>query len=342
VQIIIAMLVFSIIIFIHEFGHFIFARMNGIRVEEFAIGMGPKLFSKKKGDTLYSLRAFPIGGFCQMIGEDENSEDEDAFCNKGVFARFQVLFAGAFMNLVLGFVLLVIIGITTGYATLKVEKVLDNSKASVVGIQEGDTVIAINDVNLNSFSQIKNIMLFTERNDYKISLLRDGEIVDVPVEFKQNEQKMLGILSESKKDFLGSITNAFYSLIYLIELILLSLKYLFAKLLAFQSVSKEVAGPVGIIGAIGAQYSAGLKAGIEVAISNVLYLTALLSINLGVINLMPFPALDGGRIVMLAFEGIFKKPINPKVEGIIHLTGFVILMALMAAIVINDIVKLVM
>lgn len=345
-QILVALLIFGILVLVHELGHFIAAKRSGIKVNEFAMGMGPVLFKRQKGETLYSLRLFPIGGFCAMEGDDEVSEDARSFGQAPLLKRMLVIVAGSAMNLLLG---LIILGmLSTGMFSTR-QKLLGTTK--VLGFYEG----AVTSQWLQAGDKIKKINNHTVRTDndmmYEFSRDRDG-IMDILVERQTADGKTENVLLESvafkmeelpegismitidfiiqgvKPTFWGVIGNSFNWTASIIKQVWGS----FADLLTGRYGVNQLSGPVGVTAAIGEAAKSGWD--------NLLLLTAFITVNLGVFNLLPLPALDGGRFIFLAIEAVRRKPINPRYEGLVHGIGFALLIALMVFVTFNDVAKM--
>jgi regulator of sigma E protease len=338
--VIFAILAFSLIIFVHEFGHFITARMFGVTVHEFAMGMGPKLVAWGKGETKYSVRAIPIGGFCSMEGEDERSDDEGSFSNKPWYAKFVILAAGAAMNVILGLVISVIFvavsSAQTGILSTKVDKVLENS--SLYGfLQKGDQIIEINDKTVNIRRDIDFAMQGYQGKECEIVIRRDGKRLSAtfkPIETKYEDGTqafLVGFVPEiMPATFFGVIREGFYQTIWMGKIVFVSL----GMLLSGEARFSQLSGPVGVVGAMNAQAQTG-------GIVALLYLVAFISVNIGIMNLLPIPALDGGRILFVVVEAIRKKPIPPEKEGVVHFIGLILLMGIMVLATWNDILRLV-
>ena len=329
--VIVAIIVFGLLIGVHEAGHLAAAKANGIKVHEFAIGMGPKLFSFSTSETMYSLRLIPIGGYCKMEGEDEESSDDAAFCNKSAWRKFTVIVAGALMNLVLGFVALCILfAPQPQLATTTVEAVMTDAPAYEQGLKPGDRIISVNGSRTNidsdiSFAISKNkpgdvIPVTVKRGEHKINL----EITA----YSQDGRTLLGFTKKIENNSVfATLERAFYSEIFIMKVVIVTFADLFTGALSVSDAS----GPVGIVTEIGKAAKQGFL--------DVIYLVALISINLGLFNLIPFPALDGGRAVFAIFEMIFKRKVPAKVEAGIHAAGMLLLFALMIFVTFNDILK---
>lgn len=339
-------LILGLTVFIHELGHFIFAKKNGVYCYEFSLGMGPKLFSfrRKNDETLYCLRLLPIGGYVQMAGEeieeDKNIPKEKQMQSKSVFQRFTIVVAGAFNNFILGIVLLFLIGLFYGSPETKpyVKTVDTNYNAYKVNIREGDL---IKEVNGNKVSTIDDVLL-------EFQLVKKGSSIKFVLEDKNGKEKNvsvkptkvtsedgvdsyiygIGLTDEINKGFISSVKYSFVKFGSIYRSMFKVIGNLFTGNLGLDSLS----GPVGIYNVVGEQSKMGFE--------NVIYLCAYISINVGFINLIPFPAFDGGRALFLIIEKIRKKPVSQKTENTIHLIGFMLLMLLLIVITINDIAKL--
>ncbi|HAN10576.1 MAG TPA: RIP metalloprotease RseP [Clostridiales bacterium] len=420
ISIIVAIIVFSIIVLVHEFGHFIVARMNGVFVEEFAIGMGPKLISKKIGETVYSIRILPLGGFCKMTGEEENSDDARAFCNKSVWQRMAIVVAGALMNFIYALIAIIIAVSLMNRVSLPIIDIISpNSPAEKAGLMKGDKVLYINDTKVGIMEDIlfetallntpeKKVNLVIERNGERKNItsslnagivissipqelegktnLKLGDFVvningkdvynikDIGNELENKSktnvqvlrnnkietlidentkilivnqariQRQIGFLPIQRKlNFIESLDYSEKKFEYFIRTTWVSL----GKLVTGQVSFKLVSGPIGIVKYLGDTYEKSVNASsvfmdqvINVSI-NLLMFSALLSANLGVINLMPVPALDGGRLVFMFVELIRGKPVDVEKENWVHVLGFGLLMILMVFVFYNDIMKLV-
>ena len=429
-KIIIALLIFSIIIIFHELGHFSLAKANGIRVNEFCLGLGPTILGVTKGETKYSLKLLPFGGACMMEGEDGESTDDRAFGKKSVWARISVVAAGPVFNFIMAFVLSVIIvgavgyepsrvlsvkegsaaeaaglkegDIITGYqgyhidlgkdlyvysylnqlkegdtinltvkrdgkkmdisyksdtnvryllgcnfngddtSAMTVESVMDGMPLQEAGIQQGDVITSINGVKITNAADYQKYIQenpLTEKS-VKITYSRDGQEYDItvtPKEYRTAESGFTYNMYSEKAKGLNVVKYGAVEVKYMVRTTILSLKELVSGKLGM----KDLSGPVGIVDAIGTTYEESKSEGTMILWMNMLNLAVLLSANLGVMNLLPFPALDGGRLVFLVIEAIRRKPINRQVEGGIHFAGLMLLMALMVFVMYNDIVKLI-
>ena len=332
---------FGILIFIHEFGHFITARWCGVAVNEFAIGMGPRLFSwkSKKYDTTYALRLFPIGGFVSMVGEDEASEDENAFCNKSVWRRMLIVLAGPLMNLLLGVLLTAIIVLSQGVlGSTTVAEFSENSLSSQK-LQVEDTIVKVGNTRVHTWNELAYEIMNQGYEPIDLTVLRDGErIVLEDVEFPTffDSGANFGDLDflpyAEHTTFPNVIKHIFFRSVSNVKTVIDSL----AGLIGGRYGMEAVSGPIGVADAIGdVAQSSGFN------FLSALSLASLLTMNLGVFNLIPFPALDGGRFLFLIIEGIRRKPVNRNIEGYINFVGIVILFAFMIVVTFKDIIKLI-
>jgi regulator of sigma E protease len=343
--IIIAILLFGFIIFIHEFGHFFTAKLSGIRVNEFALGMGPVIFHFTKGETQYSLRAFPIGGFCAMEGEDAESPDEHAFNNKPVWKRILVVIMGAVMNIILGLIIMMIIlGQQSAFSSTTISKFTQNSATQAAGLKVGDVFTSIDGYKINGDRDLSFALATVKPASVDIQVLRGGKALDFKnVKFNTKPVNGKNILALDfyvlpiEKNFGTLITKSVQDTISTVRMIWYSLVGLVSGKYGFN----DVAGPVGAASAIGEAASIGLQQSFLAALNNILMMMMIITVNLGVVNLLPLPALDGGRLIFLIIEGIRRKPINPKYEGWVNAAGFALLMGLMVIITFSDILRLV-
>lgn len=343
-KIILAILIFSFIIIFHELGHFLFAKKCGVKVNEFTLGLGPTLFSWGKGETKYCLKALPFGGSCVMEGEDEESDSDRAFNKKNKWERFQIVFGGPFFNFILAFILSIVYIASIGVNDTTISSVMENMPAQEAGLQAGDKIISINGYHVHFYNEI-SIYTFLHPNEdnYQVVYKRDGEKHTATIKPKYSEEtgrKMLGITKNTeykKVSPLGVIEYSFYEIKYQIYVTLSSLKLLFTG----QVSMNEVSGPVGVVTTISSVYDQSVTSGAFYVFINMTSIAILLSANLGVMNLLPFPALDGGRILLIIIEAIRGKKMKPEIENGINLVGFALLMLLMIVVMYNDIIKLI-
>lgn len=433
IKILVALLIFTLIIVVHEMGHFLLAKKNGIGVTEFSIGMGPRLISFVKGGTRYSVKLLPLGGSCAMVGEDEIVDREDSFNNKSVWARIAVVAAGPIFNFILAFILAIFVIAITGVDKPYIVDVAEDSPGYKAGLRSGDIIKSINGDKITVGRDVSTYLMFepydgseieivVERDgekktfnivpefsmtdilnftvsgmeeedadkanameveitklnetsaidedelkvgdvicaidgqtinnyeeyvdylsagyytkgEFKLTIDRDGETIEK--EIKVDDSKLRYYVGFSvniggeKVSVLPTIGYSAYEVKYWITTTLKSLGMIFTG-----GVSKDdVAGPVGIINIIGDSYEAGVSIGATALFSNLANISILLTANLGVMNLLPLPALDGGRLVFLFVEAIRKKPCNQKIEGMVHLIGLVLLLILMGFVMVND------
>lgn len=343
--IIVAILLFDLIIFVHEFGHFFTAKLSGIKVNEFALGMGPVIWSKPKGETKYTIRAFPIGGFCAMEGEDEDSDDKSAFSNKALWKRIIVVSAGAIMNVILGFLLMMIILLQQDmFASTTVSKFQEGATSIEYGLKEGDKIKSIDgyriitdrDLSFAFATADDNLLdMVVERNGEKVVLkdvkfdteeLQDGnKIIKWDFYVEPIYKNFFTLISKTTKDIVSTVKMAWASLVGLVRG-----KFGF----------NDIAGPVGAVSAIGEAAKAGMQINFIHAINNIIMMIVVITVNVGVVNLLPVPAFDGGRLVFLFFEAITGRRVPAKYEGLVHTVGFVLIMILMLIITFSDVLKL--
>ncbi len=343
-SIVFALIIFELIIVIHEFGHFIMAKRNGVKVNEFAIGMGPAIFKRQKGETLYALRVFPIGGYCAMEGEDEGSDDDRAFCKKSPLRKISIVIAGIVMNIILGFILLLIYTCISGPITsTTVSKFYDNALSEETGLEVGDKIISVNGMRIFTATDISYQFQNDEDGIFDMTVVRDGEKTELnDVEFV-TEEGYLHIDFMVKPIELNpatAISESFKSTLTYSRLIYISL---FDMLRGKYSLN-DLSGPVGIVDQIDEVIDSQTSEddGIDwySLAQNMLSIGGLISINIGLFNLLPLPALDGGRLIFLIIELIRRKPVNPKYEGMVHFVGMVLLMILMVVVTVSDVSKL--
>ena len=335
--IVLAILVFSLIVFVHELGHFLLAKMNKIRVDEFSIGMGPRLLSTVKGETRYSLKLFPIGGSCMMGEDDVNDMSEGSFNSKSVWARIAVVAAGAVFNFILAFIFAVIIVGYTGYDEPVISGVLPGYSAEAEGMQEGDRIVRMNGKKINVWREVTYYNMFHAGETVELVYARDGEKYEVTIVPKQDEDGnyLMGVTSPAqykKANVFTAIQYGVYEVKFWISTTLESLKMLITGSVGVDQLS----GPVGIVDVVDDTYQQSKEYGAVVVLMQMLNIGILLSANLGVMNLLPLPALDGGRLVFLVIEAIRGKRVAPDKEGMVHFVGMMLLFALMIFVLFND------
>lgn len=446
--IIIGVLMFELIIFSHEFGHFITAKLSGVKVNEFALGMGPRLFGFTKGETTYSFRLFPIGGYCAMEGEDEESDNPKAFNNAKIWKRMIIIIAGAVMNIILGFLLMFIFTVQSdSYVSTTVQQAVPNSFSANCGLQSGDKIVDVNGYSVwnsrdlqfslatlkcqefdghsveiykqdcavaacrvytslvdentaeseseayyniladycsringaSDKTEAKNLLdecvkaiyqsydeindtttdytlpEITEKDTRKrfaadVTVVRDGEKLTLNnVQFytyypnkeaEESDAPTLAIdfyLESIDKTFGSVLSQTFFQTCSMAKTVWTSLVWLVQGKFSFTDLS----GPVGIASAVTSVASKGLETGFLDAVNNILFVMILITVNLGIVNMLPFPALDGGRFLFLMIEGIFRKPIPRKVEQVVNTAGLILLLGFMIIISFKDVWQLI-
>lgn len=370
-NIVVLLLILSLLIFVHEGGHFLVAKKCGVHVYEFALGMGPKVLSlKRKNDpTEYTLRAFPIGGFCAMAGEegedDENLPKDKFMCNKSKIKRILILVAGVTMNFITAIVLLFIIGLCYGSTDQSsvIGSVSEGTPAYNAGLKENDTIIECNGYKIKTWDKLTIVTNLKNKNDYYEYKIKhedgsidtykivpdkyavfDGKTIKIDEtntlesilkEYDKKEKdvtisNLVGIQAKSKvnKGFVSAIKYAFSKFGSIVSTMILIIGSLFTGKLGLSALS----GPIGMYSVVGTVASLGF--------ANIIYLTAYLSINLGVLNILPFPAFDGGRVLFVLIEAVTRKKVDPKIEGYFHTVGFALIMLLMIYITFQDVLRL--
>ena len=339
---VLALLMFLLMIFPHELGHFIAAKKFGVKVNEFAFGMGPALWKKQKGETLYSIRLFPIGGYCAMEGEDGQNDDEEedgdspaeivqkdpddprAFNNKKPWQKIIILAAGSLMNVFTAFIVLTIMTTVLGFATTTIGSVTSGSPAELAGLEPGDKIVSIDDKEVKEWSDDGNTVGF--------GVLRNGDEQEFQVtpQFVEKENRyVIGITYKGSHNVLKGIGQGFIQTGKMFGIMKDSFRMLFSG----EAGINDLSGPVGIVQMVGETSSIGWW--------YYMFLLALICVNLAVINMLPFPALDGGRIIFVLYGWITGKPVSPKVEGIVHTIGIIVLLALAAVVTVGDIGRII-
>ncbi len=330
---------FVLLIVIHEFGHFIAAKICGVRVNEFAVGFGPKLFKKRIGETVYAVNLVPLGGYCAMEGEDEESDDDRAFCSKGPFKRLFIVANGAIFNLLLGF-LIVAISLAVGgnlLGTTTVAKFQETAVSSNYGLQVGDQIIQVEGRYVFTDRDLSYTFTNVEDNTLDLVVKRNGEKVELKnVKFATEEIDGINVIKfdfwllGEKKTFFNMVESTFKTTISYCRIVWFS----FIDLITGKYGISAVSGPVGITATVGAIAKQNIL--------NILPIMALITVNLGIFNLFPLPALDGGRILFILFELLTRKPVPQKYEGVVHTVGIILLLGLMLLITAKDIIALFM
>lgn len=346
--IILFILVFGVIVIAHELGHFLLAKANGITVVEFSVGMGPKLLHFNKGGTEYSLRLLPIGGACMFEGEDgleseKGTASEGAFPNAKVWARISTVFAGPFFNFILAFAFAMIVVSYAGSDRPVILDVMDGYPAQEAGMQGGDLITKMNGERICVAREIPLYTYVNPGESIEIEYLRDGETYTTTLTPKYDETEgryLLGFQGYGEYvdcRNLGIFKYSYYEVRYCLKATVKSL----GMLIQGNASKDDVAGPIGMAQVIGEVTDQVAPYGILALVVNMVNIAMLLSVNLGVINLLPLPALDGGRLVFLLIEAVRGKPVPPEKEGMVHFAGFVVLMIVMVLVMFNDISRLI-
>ena len=346
--IIFGILLFSLLIFVHELGHFVAAKLSGVQVNEFSMFMGPAIWKKQVGETLYALRCIPIGAYCAMEGEDADTENPRSFQKAAWWKRLIILVAGSAMNLITGFLIVAIVNSFTAAPIPQIETLRTGSSlACEGGLRAGDEILEMGGSIVESTTDFNEIL----QNDpsvteFDVLVRRDGQqllleaVPMVPKEFPANEEGEAGVFygiqwQTRSLTFPEVIKQSFDDCVYFGKLVWMSL----GMIVSGEAGLKDMSGPVGIVSMMSDTVAASGSA--AAAILNLLFIGAFIAVNLGIMNLLPIPALDGGRVVGLllttAVEAITKKKINPKYEGYLHGAGMILLLALMAIILFKDI-----
>lgn len=324
-----AILLFLMMIIPHEFGHFAVAKAVGVQVNEFSIGMGPKLWNKQKGETLYSVRLLPIGGFCAMEGENEESDNPRAFNNKSPLSKIAVLIAGAFMNIITAWLILVILAFSYGTASTTIDDVKVGSPAATAGILSGDQIVSINGEKTDDWNKVVEEIKSSD-DKLSIEVLRENKKQQFEVKPEKLEgQNIIGISSRLTRDPGKAIEGGTIATYDMGKSMLDAFKGLITGGIS----TKDIAGPVGMVSMVGQTSKLGIQ--------YVAAFVALVSLNLAIINLLPLPALDGGRIIFVFIRLITGKMISDRTEGIIHAVGMGLLLILAVIVTINDVGKLI-
>lgn len=338
IYILVAVIVFGVLIFVHEFGHFFVAKLCHVKVNEFAVGMGPTLLHFQKGETKYSLRALPIGGYTAMEGEDGENDDPRAFVNRPRWQRALILLAGGWMNILTGFIIILVLLIATNpLASTTVAQFTEGATSSNYGLQVGDKIVRIDSSPVHINIDIALGLMESDRGKVDLQVERAGKLVALKsVQFPMTDDGNGGkVMLRDFKVYIQPksvgvvISQAFYWTIAMVKLVWVTILQMFTGRYSV----KDLAGPVGTTVAMG-------QAATQSA-STLFNVVAMIAVNLGVVNLFPLPALDGGRLLFVVIEAIRRKPVSRKYEGYVHLAGFALLMLLMLVVTFNDIVRLI-
>ncbi len=319
-------LILMFLVFVHELGHFFAAKTSGVKVNKFAIGMGPVLFKRQKGETEYSLRILPIGGFCSIEGEDEDSNDVRSFSNKSLAVKAKILVAGSFMNLLTALIIMIAIFMYTGMPTTSISGVTAGGMAEIAGIKAGDRIVAVDGKPVKEWKDFSVLLSEAADESVRIKVVRDGEekvfVTDVA---EKDGRKIIGVTSKIER-------NPARAVVYGVKSITKMGHFMYdvlGQLVSGKVSAKELSGPVGIAYVVGDSASLGLQ--------YVFYITALISLNLAIINMLPLPALDGGRLLFAIIRAVSRGRFSENVEMKINLIGMALLFALMIYVTWNDI-----
>ncbi len=344
-SIVVALIIFSLIILIHEFGHFILAKLNKVTVVEFSLGMGPRLLSHvSRSGTRYSLKLLPFGGSCAMLGEEgeEDANAEGSFQSKSIPGRISVVAAGPFFNFILAFICALFIVGSIGYDPAVLLGVTEGSPAEEAGLQEGDLITKINNKRIRLYRQLSNYSMFHPGKTVTFEYIRDGETYTTTVTpALTDDGYKFGVYGSSnyriRTNPLQTLFYSGYEVYYWIDSTIESLG-----LLVRGGVSlDDFSGPVGVVNVISETYQQSRADGAFYVWINMLNIAILLTANLGVMNLLPIPALDGGRILFLLIEAVRRKKISPEVEGRINMAALSLLMVFMVVVMVNDVRKII-
>lgn len=347
--ILLAILLFGVLILAHEWGHFITAKKLGVQVNEFAIGMGPVLWKRQRGETQYSIRAFPVGGFCAMEGEDEDNDNPRGFHSVSWWRRVIILVAGSFMNFVVGFLMVAVLLCTySGFTTLELTGFYDNGGLQEQGLQVGDTLYALDGHRLYLTNDLSLLTARTGDGYYDLTIVRDGKqmvlkdfhLFQDTYEYEGHQTYGYGILLGYEGKTVGSVLkNAWYNCLEFVRMVRMGLEDLISGAVGL----KDMSGPVGIVDVIADTGNSSPT--VTIGLLNILYLAAFIAVNLAVMNLLPLPALDGGRVVCLLLttvvEKVTRRHINPKYEGYLHAAGMVLLLVLMVYVSFQDVFRII-
>ena len=344
---ILAVLMFALMIFPHELGHFIAAKKFGVKVNEFAFGMGPAIWKKQKGETLYAIRLFPIGGYCAMEGEDGQNEDDEehpgeitekdpedprSFNNKKPWQKIIILAAGSLMNVFTAFIVLTIMTTVLGFATTTIGSVTEGSPADLAGLEVGDKIVSIDEKAVDEWNDIRTFIQEAGGETVSFGIVRDGEEQEYMVtpQYMETENRyIIGITYKGSHNVIRGIGQGFVQTGNMFGIMVDSFRMLFSG----EAGIKDLSGPVGIVQMVDETSSIGWW--------YYMFLLALICVNLAMINMLPLPALDGGRIIFVLYGWITGKPVSARVEGIVHAVGIVILLALAAVVTIGDIGRII-
>ncbi len=325
-----AILLFCIMIFPHELGHFIAAKRVGVKVNEFAFGMGPALWKKQGKETLYSIRLFPIGGYCAMEGEDEKSDSPRAFNNKKPWQKLIVLAAGSFMNVVCAFLIMIAVMGILGFTTTTIDQVEPSSPAAVGQVMEGDIITEIDGMKIENWNQVSTAFSAGEGKTSTVIVERDGklETLKLTPELAEDGRYIVGVTCKISHNPATAVVEGAKATVNMTINLFITIGQLFTGGLGVNDLS----GPVGMVQMVSETATYGFW--------YYGFLTAMICVNLAIINMLPLPALDGGRIIFVLINMITGKEVSAKVEGAIHFVGIMLLFGLMIYVSINDVTRI--
>ncbi|MCR4989526.1 MAG: RIP metalloprotease RseP [Lachnospiraceae bacterium] len=344
VSIILFVIIFSLIVVSHEFGHYIIGKRNGIHAREFFVGLGPRLLKKTIDGTEFSLRLLPFGGACVFEGLDELEENaepsEHSFLNASVWARFATTLAGPIFNVILAYIMGVILASVSGVVIPEIQTVIEDSGAEEAGLLPGDVIVKINSKSVHLSDEVSFSSFYSDGSPMQVTVLRNGEKLKFTVTPKYSEEDQryyIGITNGKYIECKGftALKYGFYNVQYILRATVESLRLLFGGRLS----KDDVSGPVGIVKAVDDSYDFYKPYGVMAVIMSMVDITMLLSANLAVMNLLPLPALDGGKLIFLIIEAIRRKPLPPEKEGYVNLAGMAFLLVIVVFVFFNDITK---
>ena len=343
-NIVLALVIFSVIILFHELGHFLLAKHNDVKVNEFCLGLGPTVIGFTKGETKYSLKLLPFGGACMMEGEDEASDDSRSFNNKSVLQRASIVAAGPIFNFIMAIAFSLMLVASVGFDRPVLSDVIDGYPAAQAGMQAGDEIVKLGNKTIHLYREVSVYTYFHANEPVEVTYKRGGEkhtTVLVPKYEEESGRYLFGFYgttARAKGNLADTLRYSVYEVKYWICSTIESLGQLFTGHVGINDMS----GPVGIVKTIGDTYTEVKSSGVFMVFLNMLNICILLSANLGIMNLLPIPALDGGRLVFLVVEAVRGRRLDPNKEGAVNLVFLMLLMVLMVVIMFNDIRKIVM
>ena len=357
-SIIITIIIFGIIVIIHEWGHMFVAKACGVNVEEFAVGMGPKICGFERNGTVYTIRALPLGGFCRMTDTSDEQRGIRGFNDASVAKRIAICIAGPLMNFVLAVIVMIVISMVTSTGTCIVSSLAEGFPAQAADIRVGDRIAAVNSKKVHISSELNFEIAENTQKSMELTVIRDGQKVVKNITAKYDEESGryligigmatraplldIGLYEEIPEDmpkttFLESVYDGYWNSIFIVKITFVS----FAKLITGEIPASELSGPIGVTTVVDDSYKDSKQINLVAVIITMANIMALLSANLGIMNLLPIPALDGGRLLIFIIEIIRRKKIPPEKEGMINLAGFALLMTLAVFVAYHDILKLI-